>query len=216
MPVHASETVGWPCWPPTSAGVGPEVNLGLRMSLAGTSMSRSGGSPYHVTYRMMHVITIRSLRSVYIIPSRIFTVRNKVVKVMFLHLSVILSMGGGVCLSACWDTTPTPRPGLPWSTHPPTPSPSREPTATFADGTHPTGMHSCYTISVLTQLTQNWVFPTVSYRTLQGPQPHVQLAPFCSSQNTQCLEAAMEPDDTSKQWWIERSEHQLLFQLRVR
>ena len=31
-----------------------------------------------------------------------------------------------------------------------------------------------------------------------------------------CLEAAMEPDDTSKQWWIERSQHQLLFQLSVR
>ena len=25
---------------------------------------------------------------------------------MFLHLSVILSFFGGVCLSACWDTTP--------------------------------------------------------------------------------------------------------------
>ena len=35
----------------------------------------------------------------------IFTVRNKVAKVMFLHLSVIL-FTGGVCLSACWDTTP--------------------------------------------------------------------------------------------------------------
>ena len=38
----------------------------------------------------------------------IFTVRNEVAKVMFLHLSVILFTPGvgGVCLSACWDTTP--------------------------------------------------------------------------------------------------------------
>ena len=29
-------------------------------------------------------------------------------KVIFLHLSVILFTGGGVCLSACWDTMPPP------------------------------------------------------------------------------------------------------------
>ena len=84
--------------------------------------------------------------------------------------------GGGVCLSACWDTLPpgadippqsrhpreqthtpppleqTPPPGadtppgaethppeqtLPWRRHPPP-----QDTATDADGTHPTGMHS--------------------------------------------------------------------------
>ena len=37
----------------------------------------------------------------------IVTVRNKVANVMFLHLSVIL-FTGGFCLSACWDTTPSP------------------------------------------------------------------------------------------------------------
>ena len=38
------------------------------------------------------------------------TGRNEVVaKVMFLLVSVILSTGGGVCLSACWDTSPPPR-----------------------------------------------------------------------------------------------------------
>ena len=42
-------------------------------------------------------------------------------KVMFLHLSVILFLGGGV--------------------HPPRQTPPPE-TATAADGTHPTGMHS--------------------------------------------------------------------------
>ena len=36
---------------------------------------------------------------------KIFTGRNEVVaKVSFLHLSVILFTGGGVSLSACWDT----------------------------------------------------------------------------------------------------------------
>ena len=52
---------------------------------------------------------------------------------MFLHLSVVLSMGGGVCPSACWDRHPLP------GTHPPPPPQ----TATAADGTHPTGMYSC-------------------------------------------------------------------------
>ena len=48
----------------------------------------------------------------------IITSRNEVVaKVIFLHLSVIHSVHrGGVCLSACWDTTPQSRP--PQSRHP--------------------------------------------------------------------------------------------------
>ena len=37
-------------------------------------------------------------------PGCLITVRNEVAKVMFLHLSVC-PQGGGVCLSACWDTT---------------------------------------------------------------------------------------------------------------
>ena len=61
-------------------------------------------------------------------------------KVMFLHLSVILFTGG--CLPQCMlGNTPlradTPRQTPPWQTpHPPT--------VTAADGTHPTGMFSCY------------------------------------------------------------------------
>ena len=39
---------------------------------------------------------------------RIVTVRNKVAKAMFLHLSVIM-FTGGVCLSACWDSIPRTR-----------------------------------------------------------------------------------------------------------
>ena len=43
----------------------------------------------------------------------IFTGRNEVVaKVMFLQVSVC-PQGGGVCLSACWDANPPPRPGRP-------------------------------------------------------------------------------------------------------
>ena len=92
-------------------------------------------------------------------------------KRIFLHLSVILFTGGGVCLSACWDTTttttpgtmhpPTPQPCTPPGpcTHPPTPpSTMQTPPPTMqpppdtehagrygqrAGGTHPTGMQSC-------------------------------------------------------------------------
>ena len=73
-----------------------------------------------------------------------------------------LSVHKGVCLSACWDTTPLDQ-APPWSRHPPDLAPPQGPgtplgpstcppppdqakpeqTATVADGTHPTGMHSC-------------------------------------------------------------------------
>ena len=115
------------------------------------------------------------------------TVRNEIVKVMFLHLSVILFTGGGLCqcmlgyqpplgagtpsLGAGTPSlgagTPSLGAGTPWSRHPPgagtppragTPlgagTPKQAPPgpgtpvgaemATAADGTHPTGMHSCY------------------------------------------------------------------------
>ena len=55
----------------------------------------------------------------------IFTGRNEVVaKDMFLLVSVILSTWGGVCFSACWDTTPwearTPREArTPWQARTP-------------------------------------------------------------------------------------------------
>ena len=73
-------------------------------------------------------------------------------------LSVIL-FTGAVCLSACWDTTPRDQahtlPGPSTSTpqdqaHTPEtrhPRPGRHPPGTRHtpwDGTHPTGMHSCY------------------------------------------------------------------------
>ena len=92
-----------------------------------------------------------------------FPPANKVCsKVIFLHLFVIL-FTGGVCLSACWDTSPpweqTPPPPRtrhpPWSRpppgadSPPTPTPGApgaEHTGRYgqqAGGTHPTGMQSC-------------------------------------------------------------------------
>ena len=52
---------------------------------------------------------------------------------MFSQASVILSMGGEV-----WQTPPGQTPAPPWTGTPP---PNE--TATAADGTHPTGMHSC-------------------------------------------------------------------------
>ena len=85
-------------------------------------------------------------------------------KVIFLHLFVILFTGGGVCLSACWDTPPGPPPPgpatsppgtspPPGSRHPPpgTPRNRHTPPTTKhagsygqrAGGTHPTGMQSC-------------------------------------------------------------------------
>ena len=81
---------------------------------------------------------------------QVITVRNQVAKVIFLHVSVILFMEGGaipVCIAsgipACLAA------GLKWGTcsqggsAPRGRPPSRKQTATVADGTHPTGMHSC-------------------------------------------------------------------------
>ena len=74
-----------------------------------------------------------------------------------------VSVHRGVCLSACWDTTPprsrqpppweqaAPREqapplgaGTPQNRHPPEQATPPQQTATVADGTHPTGMHSCF------------------------------------------------------------------------
>ena len=65
-------------------------------------------------------------------------------KVIFLHLSVILFIGWGICLIACWDTAPLgPEAGTP-------PPGADTPTAVHAErygqqagDTHPTGMQSC-------------------------------------------------------------------------
>ena len=60
-----------------------------------------------------------------------------VAKVIFLHLSVIHSVHGGVCLSACWDTTPQTRHHPPDQTTPgPDTYPPPGPDTPRAD-THP-------------------------------------------------------------------------------
>ena len=83
----------------------------------------------------------------------IFTVRNEVAaKVMFLHLSVILSTGG--------VSGRPPGQTPPWTDIPRVDSPQADiprQTATAADGTHPTGMHSCMTLflsNVAVKITQ--------------------------------------------------------------
>ena len=96
----------------------------------------------------------------------IFTVRKRSCgKVIFLHLSVSHSVHRGVCIPACTGQTPpfpgetpslidTPRGQTPpysvdaWR-HTPSPDPTpRIDIATAADGTHPTGMQSCYGLEI--------------------------------------------------------------------
>ena len=64
-------------------------------------------------------------------------------KVVFLHVSVILFTGRGVCLSACWDTILPPGPGTPPGADPPEAVHAGR-YGQQAGGTHPTGMHTCY------------------------------------------------------------------------
>ena len=80
------------------------------------------------------------------------TVRNEVAKVMFLQVSVC-PRGGS--LPQCMLGYHIP----PGSKHPPRP----QQTATAADGTHPTGMHSCLLlISILLQ----WLYTLLLTRCL--------------------------------------------------
>ena len=97
-------------------------------------------------------------------------------KVIFLHLSVILFTGGG---GSTWAGTPqqvpplagTPaRAGTPWQVHPPgrytprqvhppgryTPQQSMLGYGQQADGTHPTGMHSCLCQNVFILSCRTW------------------------------------------------------------
>ena len=80
-----------------------------------TTLAHAGGPPWLCNPRRLSTIVHINGCSISLLSYiPIFTGRNKVVaKVIFLHLSVILFTGGGVCLSACWDTTP------PKSRHPP-------------------------------------------------------------------------------------------------
>ena len=80
----------------------------------------------HLRRRLFHALFVQLLET-----TCVFTGRNEVVaKVIFLHLSVIL-FTGGVCLNACWDTTP------PRSRHPPGPDTPQEQTPPSQEQTPP-------------------------------------------------------------------------------
>ena len=91
----------------------------------------------------------------------VITARNKVAKVLFLHLSVILFAGG--VPGQVPPPRPTPPPWdqvhPPWTSyipdlvhHPDQVNPPARQTATVADGTHPTGMHSYSWVFFVTEL----------------------------------------------------------------
>ena len=89
-------------------------------------------------------------------------------KVMILHLSVILYTVGGGCIPACtWANTPpgqTPPQGRPPRKTPPQAAPpwadTPQQTATVADGTHPTGMHSCFLKKIHIENYSNMIEPS--------------------------------------------------------
>ena len=72
-----------------------------------------------------------------------FSLLPSATKLRRLCFYTCVSVHRGVWLSARWDTTPPP----PQEQAPPPPGagthPTPKQTATVADGTHPTGMHSC-------------------------------------------------------------------------
>ena len=105
----------------------------------------------------------------------LITVRNEVAKVMFLHVSVILFTGWGVLsqhalqvvsqhAEGCACSRGVPARGVPalggrvpalgGGVETPAPSPQKQ-TATVADGTHPTGMHSCFNLYFVGVQNQN-------------------------------------------------------------
>ena len=80
----------------------------------------------------------------------IFTVRNEVAKVVFLHVSVCPRGGLPLGILGCHPPSGADPPPVSWSRPPLGADPPAgagtppKKTATVADGTHPTGMHSCY------------------------------------------------------------------------
>ena len=93
------------------------------------------------------------------------------------------SVHTGGCLPQCMLGYHTPRSRHPHSRHPPPradPLPPRE-TVTAADGTHPTGIHSCNELNI--QSTDHW---RVQYG-CQGCAPAVQVLSFsCSFRQKMC------------------------------
>ena len=78
------------------------------------------------------------------IYTQFYRLQHSCGKVMFSQASVFLFMGGWVCVY----------PSMHWDRHLP-------PTATAADGMHPTGMHSCSLevkmVEILTYLNWKWI-----------------------------------------------------------
>ena len=65
---------------------------------------------------------------------------------MFLHLSVIWFGGGGKCTPPGIHTHPRPVADTHTLADTPRQTPRTRQTATAADGAHPTGMHSCFSL----------------------------------------------------------------------
>ena len=95
---------------------------------------------------------------------------------MSLHLSVSHSVPRGICLSACWDTSPQEQTPLS------PPGADTPPGAVHAGrygqqagGTHPTGMHTCSLLALQTMLTfYLHRFPTKFDQTLNFYKTHLK------------------------------------------
>ena len=77
-----------------------------------------------------------------------------------------LSVHGGVCFSACWDTPETRHPR---ADTPPDQAPPRQ-TATVADGMHPTGMHSCILFGFFGSAVGSFIYNETMISTFCRPQ----------------------------------------------
>ena len=97
---------------------------------------------------MVHYICIRVVIILQVSKRIHYRLQRSWGKVIFSQASVILFTGGWeVCLSACWDTTPSSQGSPPWQGRPPSPCQGRPPRAVHAGrygqqagGMHPTGM----------------------------------------------------------------------------
>ena len=108
--------------------------MGTSMSGSCSTMNSQLLRNTQTVFMSFDVVSIRAIRIL------IVTVRKRSCgKVMFLHLSVILSTGG-VSAPVHAGIHPPPK-------QTPQEADTPQQTATAADGTHPTGMHSCFKTS---------------------------------------------------------------------
>ena len=97
------------------------VHVYLKFEILSSKFT-SNGTSCCASYEFQNLM----MKSTGKISGLIITVRNVAAARLFSQASVILFTGGGVYPSMHWGKYPTP------------------PTATAADVTHPTGMHSCF------------------------------------------------------------------------